>query len=180
MVRIHLPPAASLVRTWTSSIRRRTRQTSAARFDRRQRIKGVSGLRRPHCEPRGPANPPDNQGNRATARNPALGSPSHTCIERTSCRTAARVAQRRIAGRSVAQRQSSRMVCFGSCANAATAMDTGYGRCDRLAGNPHSGYRGSQHNLAALTGCYPTRSAAGSRPSFRDNAPCGSRWLPVS
>ncbi len=27
---------------------------------------------------------------------------------------------------------------------------------------------------------HPTRSAAGSRPSFRDNAPCGSRWPPVS
>src|SRR5690348_3281076 len=57
-------------------------------------------FRHPHYGRQGPATRLDSQGNWATARNPALGIPSHTCIEHTSCRTAARVAQRRIADRS--------------------------------------------------------------------------------
>lgn len=59
----------------------------------------ASVIRRYHCEPRGPAIRPDNQGNRATARSLLRGSPSHTCIEHTSCRTAALAARRRIARR---------------------------------------------------------------------------------
>src|ERR1700747_1085096 len=34
---------------------------------------------------------PTTRGIGATARNPALGSPAHTCIERTSCRPASRL-----------------------------------------------------------------------------------------
>jgi hypothetical protein len=60
----------------------------------------ASVIRRPHYEPQGPATRPDSQGNWATARSPALGILSHTCTERTSCRTEARAAQQHIAGRS--------------------------------------------------------------------------------
>jgi hypothetical protein len=41
-----------------------------------------------------------NQANWATMRNPALGSPSHTCTAPTSCRMALPFARQRIASRS--------------------------------------------------------------------------------
>ncbi len=50
----------------------------------------ASVIRRHHCEPRGPAIRPDNQGNRATARSLLRGSPSHTSLSygRTRCAAA--------------------------------------------------------------------------------------------
>jgi hypothetical protein len=43
----------------------------------------IPSARHPHYEPEGPATRLDSQGNWVTARTPALGSLSHTCIERT-------------------------------------------------------------------------------------------------
>jgi hypothetical protein len=57
-------------------------------------------VRHLHCEPGDPATRLDNRGNWATVRNPALGSPAHTCTAHTSCRMASPSARRRIAGRS--------------------------------------------------------------------------------
>ena len=64
----------------------------------------VSVIRRPHCEPQDRVIPPDNGGNWARARSMGRCIFSHTCIERTSCRTGAGVVQRRIADRSSPQR----------------------------------------------------------------------------
>ena len=60
----------------------------------------VSVIKHPHCEPQDRVIRPDNRGNWARARRLALCILSHTCIERTSCRTGTCAVQRRIAGRS--------------------------------------------------------------------------------
>ena len=60
----------------------------------------IPRVRHLHYELQDPATRLDNRGNWATARILALGSPWHTCIERTSSRMASPSARWRIAGRS--------------------------------------------------------------------------------
>ena len=84
----------------------------------------IPRFKHPHYEPRGPATRPDNQGNWATARNPALGSPSHTCIERTSCRLASPSAGTRTVCRSPVPQLRGRKHCRGSSARSRRSLQT--------------------------------------------------------
>src|SRR5262249_49018236 len=76
----------------------------------------ISRFKDHHYEPQAPATRPDNQANLATEKNPALGSPSHTCIARTLYRTAALVAPRRIGRKSPEPRPCGRKHHRGSSA----------------------------------------------------------------
>jgi hypothetical protein len=167
----------SAVPAWNSLCPNAARPTKIPQGTASLELLGVCAFRTVthlHYEVPDPETRLGNQGNRATARNPELGSPSHTCTARTSCRKAAPSARRRIAGRSPEPGLHHRNQCRGRSARRRVA---GILMVITLAVDRRRGRRSSGVDLVKLNDRRATNAPCPSSHRLAANAAGYSRLM---